>query len=222
MSDSGHRPHTGSVDRIPLGSKITPLTPAKRINTGDDLQYFLCSTAYKDVTVFIRQLNHAVFPRITTDDQGQPIIRSWPTSSLSIVYSPQVMRMKVLIQTLQSMLKEAPPDPGPRRYGNAAFRKWHALLHERVPGLLQQALPENIWNHVEEGDRVALRDELAAYLLGAFGSPERLDYGTGHELSFIAFLACLWKLNGFAPSEDGSEERGMVVGVVDPYDIPEC
>lgn len=37
--------------------------------------------------------------------------------------------------------------------------------------------------------------ELSAYILGSFGEPSRLDYGTGHELSFCAFLLCCLKLN---------------------------
>jgi serine/threonine-protein phosphatase 2A activator len=39
-----------------------------------------------------------------------------------------------------------------------------------------------------------------------------LDYGTGHELSFLAFLACLSKIKAFAPGE----ERAIVIGVVQP------
>jgi serine/threonine-protein phosphatase 2A activator len=53
--------------------------------------------------------------------------------------------------------------------------------------------------------------------LGSFGSPQRLDYGTGHELSFLAFLGCLWKLNFFPRSEQGVEERGIVLGVFELY-----
>ena len=36
--------------------------------------------------------------------------------------------------------------------------------------------------------------ELKAYLTDSFGSYERIDYGTGHELNFVAFLFCLFKL----------------------------
>jgi len=61
-------------------------------------------------------------------------------------------------------------------------------------------------------------DELRHYLVGAFGSAQRLDYGTGHELSFLAFLGCLWKLGGFADggADDGEVERSIVLGVVEP------
>ncbi len=33
--------------------------------------------------------------------------------------------------------------------------------------------------------------EVAPYLLHSFGNAVRLDYGTGHETTFVAFLYCL-------------------------------
>ena len=36
--------------------------------------------------------------------------------------------------------------------------------------------------------------ELKEYLIESFGSYERIDYGTGHELNFYAFLYCMCKL----------------------------
>ena len=39
------------------------------------------------------------------------------------------------------------------------------------------------------------------YLLESFGSYERLDYGTGHELNFVVFLFCLFKM-GVLVKED--------------------
>jgi hypothetical protein len=40
-------------------------------------------------------------------------------------------------------------------------------------------------------------------------------YGTGHELSFLAFLGGIWKLNGFPKTDPGVEERAIVVGAPD-------
>ncbi|TPX33224.1 hypothetical protein SmJEL517_g03806 [Synchytrium microbalum] len=43
--------------------------------------------------------------------------------------------------------------------------------------------------------------EVASYLIHSFGDRKRIDYGTGHELSFIAFLYCLEKLGFVGPAD---------------------
>ena len=49
---------------------------------------------------------------------------------------------------------------------------------------LEELLPEKI-----KGAQV----ELKTYILDSFGSPIRLDYGTGHEMAFLFFLLSLKK-----------------------------
>lgn len=105
-----------------------------------------------------------------------------------------------------------------------SFRKWYQIVEERVDELLELHVPEQVLRFGasgREGDKDAItpKEELKKYLLGSFGSAQRLDYGTGHELSFLAFLGCLWKLGGFDAKPDpwGTEERGIVMGVIEPY-----
>jgi serine/threonine-protein phosphatase 2A activator len=43
--------------------------------------------------------------------------------------------------------------------------------------------------------------QLAGYLCSSFGDRQRIDYGTGHELNFVALLLCLSKLHVFPPSD---------------------
>lgn len=106
------------------------------------------------------------------------------------------------------MISHAPPSTGPRRFGNVAFRDWYALLEQSADELLQSLF------YSDEVLRVnGFCDELKPYLLGAFGSAPRLDYGTGHELSFLAFLCCLWKTGKFR----AGEERMIVMGIIQPY-----
>lgn len=39
--------------------------------------------------------------------------------------------------------------------------------------------------------------EIADYLIESFGNSIRIDYGTGHEMSFCMFLYCLFKIGAF-------------------------
>lgn len=43
--------------------------------------------------------------------------------------------------------------------------------------------------------------EIREYFLDSFGSYIRLDYGTGHELNFVVFLLCLFKLKVYKPDD---------------------
>lgn len=39
--------------------------------------------------------------------------------------------------------------------------------------------------------------EISVYLSESFGEHTRVDYGTGHELNFVAFLYCMFKVGAF-------------------------
>lgn len=51
--------------------------------------------------------------------------------------------------------------------------------------LLQNIFPEDLYRAIPE---------IMVYLVDGFGNPTRIDYGTGHELSFIMFLCSLFKI----------------------------
>ena len=186
----------------------TFVAPVKKINEGQDVSNFLVSKAYNDIITFLLQLNRTLFPR-TSD----PI----PVHSES---HSTILGLRDLLKDLNVTIDEAPPDPGPRRFGNISFRTWNELLRERAPGLMQKNLPASLFSHPGASDPTATQ-EMTSYLLGSFGSAQRLDYGTGHELNFLAFLGCIWKLGGFSSStslsDDGVIERSIVLEVVNPY-----
>jgi serine/threonine-protein phosphatase 2A activator len=127
--------------------------------------------------------------------------------------TPSILSLQKLLADIESIITEAPPDPGPRRFGNVSFRRWYSLLEERLGNLLQTGL---LGETLSLGQGKA-GEEVGSYLLGAFGSPQRLDYGTGHELSFLAFLGCLWKLGFFKDGRPGGDiEREIVLSVFEP------
>ena len=186
--------------------------PSKRINEGQDVESFLVSQAYRDITIFLVQLNRAMFPRQTTTSDNT---EGADSDSSEVQEQSTVHRVQKMLGALDAMVDEVPLDPGPRRFGNVAFRKWCELLEGRASYLLKESIPSTVieFPHASE---VGAMSELQSYLVGSFGSAQRLDYGTGHELSFLVFVAAIWKLRGFAPSQGGREERKIVIGIIRP------
>ncbi|KAG9199423.1 Serine/threonine-protein phosphatase 2A activator 1 [Epicoccum nigrum] len=193
------------------------LTPKKRINDGDDVSFFLGSKAYADIMTFLFQLNTSMIPRkLQNKEQGKASVKEWTLQDPDVPHPPVVQSLAKLLEALTSIIDEAPPDTGPRRFGNVSFRTWYDVVRERAPALLDQYLPAEVLAYTSTSG-ISAKSELEAYFIGSFGSSQRLDYGTGHELSFLAFLGCLWKLGAFPASHDGDQERGIVLGVVEPY-----
>lgn len=190
----------------------TFMIPIKRINEGHDVPAFLTSKAYGDIGTFIMQLNISMCPR-----KSGAQTQTWQLDSQDALPKP-VLQIQELLKRIEAIIEEAPPDTGPRRFGNVSFRKWFEILEERVRDLLQASLPRAVLDFRIREDGVSVLDELAPYLTGGFGSAQRLDYGTGHELSFLAFLGSIWKLGGFKDDSlaNGVMERAIVLGVIEP------
>lgn len=66
---------------------------------------------------------------------------------------------------------------------------------QRASELIKSLLPEGKWDAVVE---------LTPYLLDSFGNATRLDYGSGHELHFVAFLCCITMLGVFTEKDSAS------------------
>ncbi|KAF2009554.1 serine/threonine-protein phosphatase-like protein 2A activator 1 [Aaosphaeria arxii CBS 175.79] len=191
--------------------------PVKRINDGQDVDFFLASKAYSDIMTFIFQLNVAMMPRKEpAQSENKESFKEWQLGDPATSFPPVVQRLAELLQKLSAIIDEVPPEKGPRRFGNISFRKWYDVVASRISDLIEEFLPEEILA-ADSHSEVSAKKELEAYLMGGFGSAQRLDYGTGHELSFLAFLACLWKLGVFAESNDGDQERAIVLGLIEPY-----
>lgn len=196
--------------------------PSKCINDGPDVARFLTSKAYRDIGVFVMQLNRSLCPRKNPSGSGPS--KTFPLVGGSHRDPESIRKLQMLLERTNAIIDEAPPDPGPRRFGNASFRKWYGLLEGRAEALLRELLDEAVLEFPvtkekdDDGQFLGPLDELKVYFLGGFGSPQRLDYGTGHELSFLAFLGCLWKLGAFRDGTEGGDiERSLILGVFEPY-----
>lgn len=188
--------------------------PSKKIHESQDVSSFLTSKAYVDIMTFLLQLNRSIFPVKYPDGT----VQTWPMNTDAVEFSAPVRQLQLLLSKLEAILDEAPPDTGPRRFGNVSFRKWFQIVENRADQLLEECLAPEVLRHGDTADTTA-KEELKAYFLGSWGSAQRLDYGTGHELSFLAFLGGIWKLNGFPTASPGVEERAIVLGVVQPYEL---
>jgi serine/threonine-protein phosphatase 2A activator len=116
-----------------------------------------------------------------------------------------------LLDELDRWIDEVPPLPTPQRFGNLAFRTWGERLEQVLISTLLFCLCSTL-SRLQRADGLltAMMPEFSAavphvrpYLLTAFGSFVRMDYGTGHETSFAIFLLCLTLIRflGFNPEE---------------------
>ena len=205
-----------SLPRLEVLDSASPpsfSTPTKRIHETSDVSRFLTSFAYRDIGIFILQLTHAVCPRNKPDSAVPLTFQIFSRAQTS----PAVQALQELLRKIEKIIEEAPPASGPRRFGNISFRKWYEIVEERASSMLQEGL---LGETLGRWDEKALA-EVRSYLLGGFGSAQRLDYGTGHELSFLAFIGCLWKLGHFQDANPPEEiERQIVFQVVEPYVKP--
>jgi len=144
--------------------------PSRQVLAPADVAKWESSAAYRDLIGFIEALNVSVKGKKLTDQ---------------LDISDNVGKLVDMLAKLSTFVDEVPPIEQPQRFGNKAFRSWYERLQSSADELLRDAIPEKAYPAVIE---------LKAYLIEAFGNGTRIDYGTGHELSFIMFLCCLFKL----------------------------
>jgi hypothetical protein len=99
--------------------------------------------------------------------------------------NPTVARLVEILGDLERLVDATPPIAQPMRYGNKAFRAWHDKVVELAPGLMERLLG---------GLHPGSATELLSYFLDSFGNATRIDYGTGHETTFVILLFCLTQL----------------------------
>ena len=91
-----------------------------------------------------------------------------------------------MLDQLIVYVDEVPPIEQPMRFGNKAFRTW---LDKVTSNSAEQIATLSSVQGFEKSI-----PEIKVYWDESFGHYERLDYGTGHELCFVAFLFCLFKM----------------------------
>ncbi|KAH8385494.1 hypothetical protein KR093_011242, partial [Drosophila rubida] len=102
------------------------------------------------------------------------------------------LRLKPRHQQQQQQQQQA-PSSAKRLTVVEAYRGWSRAMQRCVFGLLERALPPHQCEHV---------GELGQYLANAFGNQARLDYGSGHELSFLFFMCGLFRIRVLQPADE--------------------
>ncbi|KAI8364006.1 hypothetical protein EDC96DRAFT_444516 [Choanephora cucurbitarum] len=148
-----------------ISQDYQPQEPIACIQTQSDIDRFVQTKAFERIMTFVALLNDSVMGSKVSD----PCFISTQTQSILD-----------LLTTLDSWVDAIPPLDQPQRFGNKAFRQFILQLQQSSDRLQREALPESM--------HVAL-PELTEYLVHGFGNETRIDYGSGHELSFVAWLA---------------------------------
>ena len=95
-------------------------------------------------------------------------------------------------------MEECPPIDQPMRFGNKAFRNWLDKVISNVDTELTIIAAGGNPNFKNFERAIP---EIREYLIESFGSYERLDYGTGHELNFFIFLYCMCKIGIYSVND---------------------
>lgn len=152
--------------------------PVKIIYDESHIKPWLYSEAYSRLLKFIQRLN------VTVKNK---------TVNSPCKVSENVQKTVELLEKLNVWIDEIPPIESQfQRFGNRAFKIWIERLETKSSEIIDEMLPDEM---------KPATIELAAYFSGGFGNGIRIDYGSGHELSFMAFLCCL-DLIDFFTEED--------------------
>ncbi|CAO3638801.1 unnamed protein product [Cunninghamella echinulata] len=165
------------------------ISPKKCIHTQQDITIFTKSPAFERLMIFVLLLNESVKQKKVSDIK---------------TYSPQIENIVLLLKDLDTLMDTYPPLHNPQRFGNKAFRQWLQRVQEDVNTLMEKYLPKSIEKAVPE---------LNDYFIGGFGNETRIDYGSGHELSFMAWLCGLTMLDVF----DKNDYSALVLVVFKLY-----
>ncbi|XP_065881385.1 uncharacterized protein [Euphorbia lathyris] len=169
---------------VPQAQKVPTVSPpyhfqipSKKIQSPDDIRRFHESDSGNNFLGFVVSLSDSV--------RGHKISDPCHESST-------IKTMLSMIETLARWIGEIPPVQQAARYGNISFRTWHSRLEENSESMMLQFLPD---------DLKSATIEIVPYFTDSFGNASRIDYGTGHETNFAAWLYCLARM-GIIKEED--------------------
>ena len=153
------------------------------VRTQSQLQSFQASAAHASLCGLVARLSEAVAGKGISHD---------------VVEFEGLAPALAALDALVVLVDAVPPEKERQRFGNAAFRTWHERMAAVAPEAMATLLPG------ESADGAAIV-ELVSYWTTAFGNPQRIDFGTGHEAAFVMWLHAWLELSG--DTLDGADAR---------------
>ncbi|EDV47937.2 serine/threonine-protein phosphatase 2A activator [Drosophila erecta] len=168
--------------RVAAFFRRSNLGPVCRVQSTSDIEAWLASRAYSTLITYLND--------VSTEIQG---IRSTDLFPIG----QNIRRLSAIFDKLDAMIVANPPAPvalgASLDPGNKGYRRWaHSMLRD-IYQIVEEAVPSSKCRHV---------NELGVYLSGSFGSSTKIEYGTGHELSFLFFMCALFQAEILKQEED--------------------
>ncbi|KAI5967331.1 RRD2 [Candida margitis] len=145
------------------------IKPVRRVFTQDDLAKWIDSDTYKEVLDFITQLQDSVIDKSNDDE---------------VATSPVIAKITHLLDEVYQIIQHYPVklEKDISRFGKVEFRDFYDEVESRASDLIKPICPTGLI-------------ETSTYFADSWGDRTRIDYGSGHELNFICFLLCLYRLD---------------------------
>ena len=138
---------------------------AKLINKEVDIQKWIDSEPYNKIVDRLIKLGESV-KSVSRSDRKKP--------------SKMVQNILEVLDKCKKLLDETEITSEKVKFGNVGFRNWLTTLFKSKEEYFKDVTDDN---------------DALNYFCQSFGSWSRIDYGTGHELNFLAFITVLFEIN---------------------------
>ncbi len=201
--------------------------PKRCIFDETDMKAFVESSTKAELLKFVEAMGKSCAS--TTDYTYDP--------GLALQNLPPAMAcLHGALQEMVTWVDEIPPTTENAlsiRFGNPSFKKWHERLSERSEAIISTILyarddetltPESACQKGRDaaaGKPLPVGDDsvkqVSPYLHDSFGHAIRLDYGTGHESSFVVFLFILSKVKCMGSALSPEILKSVTLSIMHQY-----
>jgi hypothetical protein len=199
--------------------------PRRCIFNDVDMKAFMESSSKKELLAMAEAMGKACASSdVARYDPSQPLTDLTP--AMACLYGS--------LEGTKRWVDDFPPASNEAvRFGNPSFRLWHQRLVQRSNSIITVILQsrdnsnltiEDAYKLGQDASSGSIRpkgdksiQQVSCYLHDAFGHSVRLDYGTGHESSFLTFLLVLSKVKCMGESPSTKTLRAVTLTIFGQY-----